>query len=101
MRQPTTYSVASAAAGAGYASTLINYACRITAILVETDGLNDPTISIYDNTSAAGNTVIPNLSYDASMLGLNGVTNLDVPVNTAVHVVIVCAGAAKVYIYYL
>jgi len=100
-RQPTKRAIASATGGSGYSDVLINFPCRITAVLVETDGTNDPTVTIRDNTAASGDAAFPAVTFDASALGLNGARGLDHPMNTAVHVVITCAGAAKLFIYYL
>jgi len=40
--------------------------------LIGTDAVNDPTITVYDNTAASGKEVVPTNTYDASALGLNG-----------------------------
>lgn len=97
----TNLAIASASGGSGYSSILVNYASDILGILVETDGTNDPTVTVRDNTVASGDAVMPATTFDASALGLNGFTGLRIPCKTAIHVVIVCAGAAKVYIYYM
>jgi hypothetical protein len=38
-----------------------------------TDGVNDPTITIYDSLAATGKEVIPTAEYEADYKGLNGV----------------------------
>lgn len=48
--------------------------CKLYGILIGTDGTNDPTVTVFDNTSAAGNEVIPTVTYDASLQGLSGAT---------------------------
>jgi len=40
--------------------------------LLGTDGVNDPTITIYDGTDNTGLKIVPTNTYDASALGLNG-----------------------------
>lgn len=50
-----------------------NGACVVHGFLIGADGTNDPTITLYDNTSATGNEVVPTNTYDASLLGINGV----------------------------
>ena len=53
----------------------VNTACHLWGFLVGCDGSNDPTISVYDNaTTASGNELLPTTTYDASALGLNGVS---------------------------
>ena len=93
--------IASASGGGGYSSVLINQKCTVRHLLVQCDGTNDPTITIRDNSSASGDPIIPAVAYDASMLGLNGVRDLRIPIDTSLHVVITCAGAAKLFVYYL
>ncbi len=41
-------------------------------LLIGTDGTNDPTLTVYDNTTGSGKEVCPTNTYDASALGLNG-----------------------------
>ena len=48
--------------------------CLLKGLLIGTDGTNDPTVTLFDNTSAAGTEIIPTVTYDASVLGLNGVS---------------------------
>ena len=93
--------IASATGGGGYSSVLINQKCTVRHVLIQTDGTNDPTVTIRDAASASGDPIIPAVSYDAGLLGLNGARDLRIPIDTSVHVVITCAGAAKVFIYYI
>lgn len=46
--------------------------CFFMGFLLGLDGSNDPTVTIYDNTTNSGNEIIPSNTYDASALGLNG-----------------------------
>ena len=49
-------------------------ACFLGSVLIGTDGVNDPVVAVYNNTSASDATrVVPSVTYDASVLGLNGV----------------------------
>jgi len=100
-RQPIHRAVALANAGGNYAGTLIDHPCIVTSIFIEHDDTNDPTVVFYDNTSAAGDRFLPRASFDASLLGWNGATSLDEPVNTALHLTITCAGTARVFVNYL
>jgi len=50
--------------------------CIFNGFLVGTDGVNDPEITIYNNTAATGEKVIPTNTYDAALLGINGVTGI-------------------------
>lgn len=45
----------------------------LTDVLIGTDGLNDPTVSVFDGTDSSGEEKMPTNTYDASKLGLNGV----------------------------
>lgn len=75
-------------------------ACIFHGILMGTDGVNDPTITVYNNTSAAGNKVIPTATYDASLLGINGVTGMKQNCNNGLYVEITCAGSVEVVVQY-
>ena len=76
-------------------------ACVISGMLIGTDGSNDPVVTVYDNTTNT-NEVIPTTTYDASVLGLNGVTlpKDGVKCQTGIYVEITCAGSVEVLIYY-
>jgi hypothetical protein len=53
---------------------VVNRKCILDGFLVGMDGSNDPTITLYDDNSAAtGNEVVPTNTYDSSALGVNGV----------------------------
>ena len=52
--------------------SISNIPCFFLGFLLGLDGTNDPTITIYDNTTNTGNQIIPTNTYDASQLGLNG-----------------------------
>jgi len=69
---------------------------------VGTDGLNNPTVTIYDNTSAAGNEVVPTAEYDASVLGMNGGLGVQVLCVNGLYVEIsfAGAGATEVVVYW-
>lgn len=47
--------------------------CFYGGFVLGTDGVNNPTITIYDNAAAASGTELtPTAEYDATLLGLNG-----------------------------
>jgi hypothetical protein len=74
--------------------------CVFLGYLVGTDGANDPTVTIYNNTSAAGNEVVPTCAYDASQLGVSGATGLKVLCEKGIYVEIACAGATEVVVFW-
>lgn len=51
--------------------------CIFHGFLIGTDGVNDPTITFYNNTAATGQKIIPTNQYDAALLGINGVTGIN------------------------
>ena len=80
-----------------------NCACDFRGFLIGTDGSNDPTVTFYDNTAASGNEVIPTATYDASALGLNGVTLPDrgIRCETGLYCEIsISAGAVEVTVFW-
>ena len=71
--------------------------CIFHGFLLGTDGVNDPTITIYDNASAAsGQEVVPTQTFDASALGLNGVTGIYQLCDNGIYIEITCAGAVEI-----
>ena len=66
-----------------------------------TDGINDPTVTLYDNTAASGDEIVPTTTYDASALGLNGML-LGNPLYCAngIYVELSAAGTKEIVIYY-
>lgn len=62
----------------------------------------DPTITVYDNASAAsGMEIVPTTTYDASALGLNGaMLGAGVWCDYGITVDVTCAGAWEVTVYY-
>ena len=75
---------------------------KITALLIGTDGSNDPVVTVYDDLSnTAGTEAIPTCTYDASALGLNGVAfNAPIECQTGIYVEITNLGTGEVLIYY-
>jgi len=71
-------------------------ACVFNGFLIGTDGVNDPTITFYDNTAASGEEIIPTCVYDASALGLNGVTGINQYCSTGIYLEITCSGTVEV-----
>ena len=74
--------------------------CLFGGYVLGTDGVNDPTITIYNNTAGSGQKVIPTATYDASALGINGATGLRQNCNNGLYVAITCAGSVEVVIQY-
>ena len=66
-----------------------------------TDGVNDPTVTIYDGTTNAGNEIVPTTTYDASALGLSGfVGAYDKKAYNGIYVEISGAGSVEVTVDY-
>ena len=75
--------------------------CDILGIYIGgMDGTNDSTVSFYDNTSGSGDEVIPTATYDASALGLNGVTcpQDGIPCQNGLYIDITSSGTTEVII---
>ena len=68
--------------------------------LIGTDGINDPTITIYDYLSAGGQEVVPTTTYDASVLGLNGATGINQLCAIGIYLEITCSGTVEVNVQY-
>ena len=69
----------------------------LTHLLIGTDGVNDPTITVYDGVDNTGTEKVPSTTYDASALGLNGFT-LTIPAEflVGIYIEITCAGTVEV-----
>ena len=69
-------------------------------IIIATDGSNDVTVDIYDNTAASGNNIIPTVVCKGSSrihaIGIDPPT----PFFTGVYVDITCAGTLSYIVYY-
>lgn len=74
--------------------------CIFQGLLIGTDGVNDPTVTLYNNTAASGDEVVPTATYDASALGLNGLTGVNVWCDKGLYVEIACSGDVVVVIFY-
>lgn len=68
--------------------------------LVFVDGTNDPTITIYDNNAASGETIIPATTYDAVYYGNQGfMPGFPIVLDNGIHLVIsIGAGSCKVVV---
>ena len=71
-------------------------------IMVATDGTNNCTISIYDNTSASGTELIPTWVAVTNSANRAQYFSLPTPVRfgTGIYVDITCAGTAGYTVYY-
>lgn len=70
--------------------------CLLGGLLLGTDGVNDPTITVYDGLDNTGREIVPTTTYDASALGLNGYTGTIELCRTGVYIEISCAGTVEV-----
>jgi len=44
----------------------------LSSMLIGTDGVNDPAVTVYNGTDNTGQEIVPTATYDASQLGING-----------------------------
>jgi hypothetical protein len=70
--------------------------------LLGTDHANDPTITIYDNASAAtGEELVPTCDYDASLLGINGfMPGAGLSCVNGIYIEITTAGACEATVFF-
>jgi hypothetical protein len=74
--------------------------CIFHGFLLGTDGVNDPTITVYNNISAAGEEVVPTTVFDASALGLNGVSGMYALCTIGIYIEIASAGTCEAVVQY-
>jgi hypothetical protein len=78
--------------------------CYVFDIFIGTDGVNDPTVGVYNAANAADATkrILPSISYDASALGLNGFAGgaHAIDCTTSCYVDITCAGSCEIIVMY-
>lgn len=70
--------------------------CIFRGFLLGTDGANDPTVTIYNGQDNSGTEIVPTATYDASALGINGVTGKNQYCSGGLYVEISCAGAVEI-----
>lgn len=75
--------------------------CIFQGFILGTDGTNDPAITIYNSVAASGSEVVPTATYDASLLGLNGVTGMHQWCDTGLYIGITCDGTVEVSVQYI
>lgn len=84
--------------------SVVEHPCRFHGMYLGTDGTNDPVVTIEDRYGDKNDgEVIPTATYDASALGLNGVTGFPDDgryCNYGIYCTITCAGAVEVVILY-
>lgn len=74
---------------------------NLLGILIRTDGVNDPTVAVYDGTAESNTVRIPSTEYEADVKGLNGVMlTFRLPCPNGLLVVISGDGARTVSVYY-
>ncbi len=75
--------------------------CSLTSFLLGMDGVNDPVITIYDGVDNTGPEIVPTVTYDASVLGINGaIFHWIKKCDTGIYLEITCAGTVEVVIDY-
>ncbi len=72
--------------------------CVFRGLLLGCDGTNDPVITVYNGLDNSGGEIVPTCTYDASALGLNGVTGIEPGIycDTGLYIEITCAGTVEV-----
>jgi hypothetical protein len=73
--------------------------CTLHAMLIGTDGVNDPIVTLYDGTDNTGIEIVPSSTYDASIFGLNGFSGIAIQCLTGLYVEITTGGAIEVVTY--
>ena len=97
--------VASCAGGTPDTNSAVihNGPCKFGGFTIYDDGTNKPTITIYDNTTNSGREVAPAYTYPVGY-GLNGYVGPNDPggeeCNNGLYVLISCAGAVKVKVFF-
>ena len=92
---PTTLTATGAVTG-----MLVPGKSKLFGFVVATDGVNNPTITMHDNTAASGTILFPATEFDASALGINGMMLPEpVALSNGIYVTITTAGAASVTVY--
>lgn len=88
-----------------FTATGVLYAgpCTLCGFLVSTDGVNDPTITLYNAQAATANTeVVPTTTFEAPTYGLNGFMpgemQIDCPDGLYVEVANLGTGEAIAYV---
>ena len=70
-------------------------------MLLGTDSANDPTITVYDGITAAGDELVPTAAYESTYKGLNGFTcAYGKQFDTGLYIEITCGGTVEVSIDY-
>ena len=70
-------------------------------MLLGTDSANDPTITIYDGITAAGDELVPTATYESAYKGLNGFTcSYGKQFDTGLYIEISCGGTVEVSVDY-
>ena len=68
-------------------------------MVLGTDGVNDPVVTVYDGTDNTGTELIPTATYDSSALGLNGVVfQYARHCEVGIYVEITCGGTVEVVV---
>ena len=80
---------------------IISGPCVFGGFLLGTDAVNDPTVTVFDNITNAGDEIVPTSEYDASIKGLNG-ASLQNPIrcDNGIYVEITTSGVCEVTAFY-
>ena len=74
----------------------------ILGMLIGTDGINDPTVILYDGTSDSGTKKTPSADQPATQEGFFGFMpgDLSIPCTDGIYCKITCTGTVDVIVYY-
>jgi len=64
----------------------------LDSLFVGMDNVNDPQITVYDNTAGSGTAIVPTTNLDASAKGFNGFTKAEIEFNTGCYILIEDSG---------
>lgn len=80
---------------------VFNGECLFGGVLLATDGIENPTITIYDGTDNTGTVIFPTTEFDASTLGLNGyMPAFTTHCKNGIYIEIATDGSVEAVVYY-
>jgi hypothetical protein len=75
--------------------------CIFYGIMVRTDGTNNVTLNLYDNTGASGTLILPSsLVIDGSARIASIGDDSGLPITNGIYVDVTCAGTCSYQVYY-
>jgi len=82
-------------------SGIVNGSCVFYGIGINPDGINNITLNVYDNTTAAGNQLLPS---DVVINGTSGLTSITFDkglyCENGIYINVICSGTLEYQVYY-